>query len=284
MTEVVEKTKHATGKFPVSGGVSLFKQCWKPAEAAKAAIIIVHGHGEHSTRYDHIAERLNNERYSVFTYDQRGHGHSPGKPGYINTFKVLVDDLSVFVDQVRTQLDGSPLFLFGHSMGGLVLASYVLKYQPEVAGLIFSSSALKVGDDVAPIAQKLSGVLSTLTPWLPVHHVEPDAISRDSKEVEKYVNDPLVYHGKILARTGAELMNAMNDVQAHLNDLRLPFIALHGTGDLIVEPAGTKILYENAGSTDKTLKLYEGGYHEVFHDHDREQFLQDVIDWLNAHC
>ena len=169
-------------------------------------------------------------------------------------------------------------------MGGLVLANYVLKYKPEVAGLVFSSSALKVADNVAPLVQKISGVLSALTPWLPVHHVEPDAISRDSSEVEKYVNDPLVYHGKILARTGAELMNAMNDVQARLGELRLPFIALHGTSDLIVDPSGTRILYENAGSTDKTLKLYEGGYHEVFHDHDREQFLQDVIDWLDGHC
>ena len=284
MAGVVEKAKHTTGKFSVSGEVSLFEQRWEPEGAAKAALIIVHGHGEHSTRYDHIAERLNGEGYSVYTYDQRGHGQSPGKPGYIVAFELLVDDLSLFVDRVREQIGGSPLFLFGHSMGGLVLANYVLKCQPEVAGLVFSSSALKVADNVAPLTQKLSGVLSALTPWLPVLRVDPEAISRDSDEVQKYENDPLVYHGKILARTGAEMMNAMNHAQTHLGELRLPFIALHGTGDTIVDPSGTRVLYEKAGSTDKTLKLYDGGYHEVFHDHDREQFLRDVIDWLNARC
>ena len=281
MASTVGATTYSKGTFATDDGVELFEQSWE-IETPKAAVVIVHGLGEHSERYTKMAARLNQEGYAVYTYDQRGHGNSPGRQGYIADFKPLPDDLDVFLGRVRSRLDGVPLFLMGHSMGGLVLASYVLKYQPDVKGLVFSSSALK-GGNVKPLLEKVSGVLSAIAPRLPVLRVEPSAISRDPEEVRKYEEDPLVHHGKVLARTGGELMTAMNALQGRFGEIRLPFIALHGTADTLVNCEASRSFFDEAGSEDKTLKIYEGAYHEVFNDHDREQFLTDLIDWLNAH-
>ena len=205
MASTVGATTHSKGTFATDDGVELFEQSWE-IESPKAAVVIVHGLGEHSARYTKMAARLNQEGYAVYTYDQRSHGNSPGKQGYVADFKPMPEDLEVFIGRVRSRLDGIPLFLMGHSMGGLVLASHVLRYQPDVKGLVFSSSALKVGDNVKPLLQKVSGLLSAIAPRLPVHQLDPAAISRDPEEVRKYEEDPLVHHGKMLARTGGELM------------------------------------------------------------------------------
>ncbi len=283
MASTVGAATYSKGTFATADGVELFEQSWE-IQSPKAAVVIVHGLGEHSARYAEMAARFNQEGYAVYTYDQRGHGNSPGKQGYVAKFKRMPDDLDVFIGRVRSRLDGIPLFLMGHSMGGLVLASHALKYQPDAKGLVFSSSALKAGDNVKPLLQKVSGLLSVIAPRLPVHQLDPAAISRDQEEVRKYEEDPLVHHGKMLARTGGELMAAMSALQGHFGEIRLPFIALHGTADTLVDCAASRCLFDEAGSEDKTLKIYEGAYHEVFNDHDREKFLTDLIDWLNAHC
>jgi alpha-beta hydrolase superfamily lysophospholipase len=271
-----------TDNFEATNGVSLYERRWLVSDP-KASIVIIHGYGEHCERYDHIAERMNAEGYSVYSYDHRGHGESPGKMGYIPSFKMLVDDLDVFLCHLHGSTQGTPTILFGHSMGGLILTEYVIAYEPDVDGLIFSSTGVKPDEDVAPFLQKISGITATLLPYLPVHFLDPVGISRIVSEVEKYMSDPKVYHGKILAKTGHELVQAMKHASAHLGAITLPMLVLHGVDDPIVSVDSSRLLMEHAASTDKSLKLYEGNYHEVFNDFSKEEFLTDVLEWIDKH-
>lgn len=273
----------AEARFRGAQDVQLYERRWEIAEA-KAGLLIVHGFGEHCARYDSIARILNHERYSVYSYDHRGHGQSPGAMGYIPSFDTLVEDLHLFVQHVTALVGEKPLFIWGHSMGGLALALYTVRHRPEAKGLVFSGAGVKMGDDVAPLMQKLSGILSTIAPRLPVFELDANAISRIPEEVEKYVKDPLVYHGKIQARTGHEMIQATKEVQKRMGEIEIPFLALHGTEDHLVKYDASQLLYDQASSEDKSLILYEGAFHEVHNDLDRERFLKDMIEWLDAHC
>ncbi len=269
--------------FEAAPGVSLYRRSWVLRDGgATAAVVIVHGFGEHCTRYDHVAARLNAAGYDVYSYDHRGHGHSPGLMGYIPSFDALVDDLGVFLGLVRAQAGPLPLFAIGHSMGGLVLASRIVRHGENFRGAVFSSSGIKVGEDVSPFLQRVSGILSVILPKVPVHALDSKAISRIPEEVRKYDEDPLVYHGQFLAKTGHELLKAVKAVQRRLGEIRLPFVAMHGSADRLVEVAASKMLHERAASADKSILVYEGAYHEVFNDLDRERFLRDLLEWLNA--
>ena len=283
-SEQAESRHHTTGTFTTAPEIDLFEESWETEGKADGALVIVHGFAEHCTRYGHVAEKLNQNAFSVYAYDQRGHGNSPGKRAYIERLEYLTNDLSVFVDRVRGRIGDTPLFLMGHSMGGLVLASYVLRHDPQVRGVVFSSSALKIAADTKPILQKVSGFLSAVAPTLPVMQLDAKAISRIPEEVGKYVNDPKVYHGKMLARTAYEMMSGMKDVQQRFPEFRLPVLFLHGTADTLVDVEASKAAFERAGAEDKTLTLYEGAFHEVFNDNDRERFLSDLIAWLKHRC
>jgi len=271
-----------TDTFEATGGVQLYERRW-PVTNPKASIVIIHGYGEHCERYDHVAERMNAQGYSAYSYDHRGHGESPGKKGYIPSFKSLVEDLDAYLCHLHGAIQNTPTILFGHSMGGLVLTEYVIAYKPEVDGLVFSSPGVKPDENVAPLLQKVSGLVATLLPSLPVHFLDPAGVSRVESEVEKYRTDPKVFHGKIVARTGHELVETMKHASSNLNALTLPMLVLHGTEDPIVPVESSHLMMEHATSNDKTLKLYEGDFHEVFNDQSKEQFLSDVLDWIAAH-
>ena len=165
MTESGTHGEHRTGEFTARDGTVLFEQAWTVA-SPKACVVIVHGYGEHSSRYAHVAERFNAEGFSVYTYDQRNHGKSPGKKGFIPSFDPMVDDLDGFLSEVRTRSGGVPIIMFGHSMGGLVLALFAIKFSPEVRGLVFSSAGVKVDDSVAPMMRKIGGLLARILPHL----------------------------------------------------------------------------------------------------------------------
>lgn len=284
MSETARKVQPSTGSFSVSGDIELHERHWELGETAKAHIVIVHGYGEHCARYDHVAAFLNSAGYSVHSYDQRSHGNSPGKKGFIASFESLTADLGVYMNRIAPMADSKPLFIMGHSMGGLVLASYAIRSSPKVKGLVFSSSAVKVPDNVSVLLRKISGILAVLLPNLPVHELDVDGLSHDPEVIKRYTEDPLVYHGKFAARTAHELTSEIAYVESRLDKITLPFIALHGTEDRLAECEASRSLHANAGSADKTLKIYEGAYHEVFNDTLKDQFLSDLVQWLDARC
>lgn len=274
----------STGTLTTDDGVELFTQRWIPAESdtLRAAVALVHGHAEHSGRYAHVAGYLNQHAIAVYAYDQRGFGRSEGRRAYVASFDVLLDDLALFLDRVRTQMPDGPLFLFGHSMGGAVATLYVLERSDNFAGLILSSPAIEVDADVPSILRLLSDVISRILPILPTIHTPEDLLSRDSNVVDAAKNDPLNYHGRVLARTGAEMLQASRRIQRKMSTLALPFLILHGTADQLTDPGGSRALYSQARSSDKTLNLYPGLYHETFNEPEKEQVLNDIVEWLKA--
>lgn len=272
-----------TSRYKAADGAELFAGHWR-CDDARAAVLIVHGFAEHSLRYAELARALNNAGYTVFAYDHRHHGQSPGEFGHIQRFDALIDDLDEVVEQFRASVPQLPLFIFAHSMGGLVTANYLVRYKPaNIRGVVFSAALVKPAENVSPVLQKISGLIAALLPKLPVHAVDPEAISRDPAEVRKYVEDPLVYHGKIGARTGNEWLKAMRALEGRFDAIRQPLWIVHGSADRLIEPAASELLHQEAGSADKTYRLFEGAYHEIHNDLDQETLYAALVTWLDAH-
>lgn len=278
-----EKVIHAEGDFTASDGFRLFEQSWLPQTEPKAVVIIIHGYAEHSTRYTHVAEYLTASGYAVFTFDLRGHGKSDGKNTYLNSFDEYLTDVDTFLARVKESHPGTKIFLLGHSMGGAISSLYTITRRPELAGLLLSGAAVKISDDISPLLIKLSGVIAKILPKLPTIKLDGTAISRDPNVVENYDSDPLNYRGGIPARSGAELTHATVAIQKNMEAIKLPLLVMHGTADRLADPEGSKQIYARASSEDKTLKLYEGFYHEILNEPEQKRVLGDIVDWLNKH-
>jgi len=264
-------------------GLDLHLQWSTPDEQARAAVLLVHGYAEHCGRHGVLAQTFAEASALVFAYDQRGYGRSGGHRAYVDTFDQYLDDLARVVQTVRSRIPEGPLFLFGHSMGGLVVLKYVLdRTAASPAGLLLSAPALEVNPDLAPGLRRMAQFLGRIAPRLPTVRSPEGAISRDPAVVRHAQNDPLNYHGRIPARTGAELLRAGKNVRSRLEAVEHPFLVLHGTEDRLASPVWSRRLYERAGASDKTLKLYEGRYHEAYHDYGREAVLGDLKDWIQA--
>jgi alpha-beta hydrolase superfamily lysophospholipase len=262
-------------------GLRLFTRSWHPKGPRRAALVLVHGYAEHSGRYDHLAATFASLGVATYAFDLRGFGQSEGRRAYVDHFDQYLDDLALVLEHVPSQ--DRPLFLFGHSMGGLIALKFVLDRQPDLQGLLLNAPALQVNPDLAPILRRFARLLGRLAPTLPTVRSPQGAISRDPAVVAAANADPLNYHGRIPARTGAELLRVGADMRSRFAELTTPFLVLQGTGDRLTTPAWSERLYAQAASTDKTLKLYEGLYHETFHEPEQDQVLQDVRDWLAAH-
>ena len=271
-----------TGEDTISteDDLRLHTQHWYPSSPPKATVALVHGYAEHCGRYDHVAGAFLDRGAAVYAYDQRGYGRSEGRRAYVSSFEHYLDDLALFLDHVRSHQPDLPLFLFGHSMGGLVVLKYVLERHPSVRGLMLSAPAIEINPDLAPLLRRAAQVLGRLFPTLPTTRSPEGAISRDPKVVEEAQNDPLNYHGRVLARTGAEMLRAGDAVRARLEEVTDPFLVLHGTADTLASPEWSRHLYERAASTDKTIKLYDGLYHETFNEPERAMVLNDLAEWV----
>ena len=276
-------TDHVEGTYPGAAGGAVYWQRWEP-EQVKGIVVLSHGLAEHSGRYGHVAARLNEAGYAVYALDHWGHGRSGGTRANVERFAHLMADLDTLLTKARGEHPGRPVFLLGHSLGGLIALDYVVtRGESGLAGLVLSGAAVdpSVGSSVQRAA---AGFLSRYTPNLGVLSLDATAVSRDADEVRKYVEDPLNYHGKIRARTGAETLASVERVIQGLAGLRLPMLVLHGTKDRLTSPAGSELVAEKSGSKDKTLKLYDGLFHEIFNEPERDTVLGDVVAWLDAHA
>lgn len=268
------------GTLTTEDGVELHTQTLVPEASLQAAVVLVHGFAEHCGRYGGVARAFAQEHVAVHAYDQRGYGRSGGPRAYVDRFDDYLDDLGQVLSFAQSRTPDRPLFLFGHSMGGLVALKYVLERAPSLQGLILSAPALEVNPNLAPVLRRLAQVLGHIAPTLPTTRTPEGAISRDPAVVTAAKNDPFNYHGRIPARTGAELLRAGREVRGQMDSLRVPFLLLHGTADRLVPPAGSRALYRRAAAADKTLHIYEGLYHETFHDPEKEQVQSDLATWV----
>lgn len=275
--------KHVDGRFKGVRDASIYYQAWLPEEEAKAVLLIVHGLGEHGGRYTNVVNALVPLGYAVYAPDHLGHGQSEGEREVIERFDDYTDTLTTFLTMVKGAQAGQPIFLFGHSMGGLIASVYLLDHQDEFRGAIISAPAVKISEGIPKSTILMGKVLSLLAPKMGVLALDAGALSRDPEVVSAYVDDPLVYHGKTPARLAAEMLKAMQRVTAEVGRIRLPFIVIQGGEDQLVDPGGAQMLYDQAGSQDKALKVYEGMFHEVCNEPECALVLDDIAGWLDAH-
>ena len=268
-----------TGYYTTPDGVSLTFSGWTPPGTPRSVVVIVHGYADHSGRHAALASHLTGHGHAVLAYDQRGHGRSGGRRAYIDTFDQYLDDLDAMLKIAQEHFPNLPLFLFGHSMGGAVSTLYCLERRADIEGLILSSPAIQL-PDVAPLLQKASALIGQLLPRLPTVKLDLNHLSRDAEVVARTAADPLYYQGRLPARTGAELVRATRRIAARMESLSLPILLFHGTADQLTAPAGSTTLYSRARSSDKTLALYPGFYHETFNEPQKEQVLESIIEWL----
>ncbi len=275
--------QHFESSYTAHDGKELFLQAWMP-DSPKASMLLVHGLGEHSGRYADFAKMLAEAGVAVFTFDGRGHGKSAeGKPdAYYESAEDYLQDIEVLFGKAKNYLPGLPAFLYGHSMGGGLVAAFVLKKKPEARGVILSSPAIREAEGTSRLLIGLSDLVSKFLPRLKALSLDVAGISRIPDEVKKYRKDPLIYQQSIPARTGTELYRQMQYIQLHAAEFDLPLLILHGTADRLTNPKGSDLLFEKAISKDKTLEVFQDGYHELIRDLEAERYERLILEWILA--
>jgi acylglycerol lipase len=274
--------KHIDGYFKGVGNANIYYQAWLPDGNVKAILFLVHGLGEYCGRYTNHVNHFVPLGYAVYGLDHLGHGKSDGEREVIKRFTDYTEPLTRYYKMVKDWHPDKPVFIFGHSLGGLITCCYLLEHQADFKGAILSAPAVKISDSISPMTVTMGKILSRIAPKAGVMALDASGISRDPDVVKAYVNDPLIFHGKTPARLAAEILKAMMRVNAKMEKIMLPFIIVQGSEDKLVDSRGAQMLYNKAGSRDKTLKVYEGLYHEIHSEPERSIMFKDVEDWLDA--
>ena len=262
------------GSFEGVGGLKIFTRSWHPTGTPRAVVVIVHGFNSHSGQYLWVADQFVNHGLAVYALDLRGRGQSDGERFYVQNFADYVDDVATFVTMAKSDHPGLPVFVLGHSAGGVVSCVYTLEHQAEITGLICESFAHEVPAPDFALAV-LKG-LSHVAPHAHVLKLNNEDFSRDPKVVESMNNDPLIAHEVQPTQTVAEMVRADERLKKEFPRITLPVFIMHGTADKATVPSGSQFFYDTAGSRDKTLKLYEGHFHDLLNDIGKEDVLADI--------
>lgn len=267
------------GSFTGKGGTRLHMRSWRPA-APRAVVVICHGVNSHSGQYLWSGEALSAAGFAVYAYDHRGRGRSEGPRFYIDDIAQYTDDLGTFIRLAQSREPGLKVFLLGHSAGGVVSCTWTLDHQAEIAGFVCESFAFEVPAPAPVLA--LARFLGRIVPRVPALKLKMKDFTRDPVALRALEADPLTRGEAQPAGTVAALLAATDRMRREFPTITLPLLILHGTQDKATKPAGSRLFYERAGSPDKTLKLYEGHYHDLLNDRGKELVMADVIDWMDA--
>jgi alpha-beta hydrolase superfamily lysophospholipase len=268
--------------FTSVGELKIFTRTWRSAsDKPRAVVVIVHGFNSHSGQYLWVADQFVANGLAVYALDLRGRGKSEGERFYVEKIEDYIADVDTLVTTAKAENPGLPVFLLGHSAGGVISCVYALEHQAKLAGLICESFAheLPAPDLVLAI---LTGV-SHIAPRAHVFKLKNEDFSRDPQVVVAMNEDPLIAGEAQPAQTAAVMVHADERLKQEFPQITLPVLILHGTLDKATKPSGSQHFYERAGSTDKTLKLYEGHYHDLLNDVDKEIVMADILRWLDAH-
>lgn len=266
--------------FKGKGDLNIFFRTWRPEIQPRAVVAICHGFNSHSGYYLWTAEQLVERGFAVYALDLRGRGKSDGERYYVERSADYVDDLSRLVQLAKQREPGLPVYLLGHSAGGVLSCTYTLEQQQELAGLICESFAFQV---YAPdFALAVLKGLSHLAPHAHVLKLKTEDFSRDPKVIEMMLTDPLIEHEVQPTLTVAEMVRADERLKQEFGSITLPVFILHGSLDKVTKPSGSQEFYDNAGSSDKTLKFYEGYAHDLLNDLGKEKVFADVASWIEA--
>lgn len=262
-------------------GVELFARSWRPATAPRAMVVICHGFNAHSGSYQWVADQLVANGYAVYALDLRGRGKSIGERFYVGDFAEYVSDLAALIRVAKSREPGLPVFLLGHSAGGVVACSYALDNQAELAGLVCESFAYRLP---APgFALAILKWLGGVAPHFGALKLKNKDFSRDPAVVASMDADPLIAGENQPAATLAALIRADERLTRELARLTLPILILHGTADKAALPAGSQYFFDHAGSKDKTIKMYDGHFHDLLNDIGKEGVMTDVKEWMGTH-
>ncbi len=263
-------------------GLKLFTQYWEPDNATRAIVMVIHGLGEHSSRYQYIAEQFCKEEIMVYSFDLPGHGKSAGKRAFIKSFDICNVIIDKQINLLKQNFPNIPIILLGHSMGGAITTYFALKMKPDLEGIILSSAALKISGDISPLLVKLSGIIGKLLPTLPTIKLDSTGLSHRYEIIEEYDNDPLVYSGGIPARTGAEINRSIKYNQANAEKFNYPVLLIHGDQDRLADYHGSLEFHSKISSENKTIKLYKGLYHELMNEVNGDKIIGDLLDWIKS--
>ena len=268
------------GTFQSAGGVTIAYRSWRSAERARGLVIIVPGFNSHSGYYNWAAEQLIELDLSVYAVDLRGRGRSDGERFYVAQFADYLADVAGMVKLATVREPSLPVFVLGHSAGGVLACLYALEHQSDLAGLICESFAFQTpAPDVALAVLK---GLGHVFPHAHVLRLKNEDFSRDPRAVAVMDADPLIAHETQPTQTVAELVRADERLKTAFPQITLPLLILHGTADKAAKPAGSEFFYDHAGSSDKTLKLYDGHVHDLLNDIGREAVIADVAAWIGG--
>jgi alpha-beta hydrolase superfamily lysophospholipase len=266
--------------FEGVGGLKIATRSWEPEGTPRGIMILVHGFNAHSGYMVWPGEQFAKNGLATYALDLRGRGKSEGERFYVEELSDYLGDVDKLVNIARSENPGLPIYVLGHSAGGVISTSYVFEHQDEIAGLICESFAYDVG--LPHLVQLALEGVAKLAPHVHVFSLNNADFSRDPAAVERMNNDPLIHKESQPAETARVLLLAADALTDHFPQFKVPVLIIHGTDDKATRPAGSQKFYDTAGSTDKTLKLYEGHYHDLLNDLDRETVMADIQSWLDA--
>lgn len=268
--------------WTTSDGLKLFAKSWIPDQNIKGVITWVHGMGEYIERYEHVAKFLTDAGYAIVGYDHRGHGKSDGGRGHIPNYEQFLDDVTLALNKSKELVPNVPQFIFGHSMGGGLVANYLIHRQPKVNAAILSAPYFRLTNPQPPLKLALGRMTQNLIPKLTLPTgLNANHISRDPKEVEKYIQDPMI-HDKVSAKMGIAIVDAGESAIANANKVKVETLIVHGSGDQLTDSNGSVAFAKNAGS-EVHIKLMNGWYHELHNEPEKQEVLDLYLQWLDSH-
>ncbi len=266
-------------KWKSRDGLELAARGWKP-ENPKAVVVLVHGLGEHSNRYQHVAEAFTKAGYALQAFDLRGHGQSAGQRGHTPRYDNLMDDITDFITDAQKRFPGLPVFLYGHSMGGNQVINYALRSPQALKGVIATGPWLKLAIDPPAALVLLAKLLNNIVPNFSLASgLSQNALSRDPQVISKYAADPLV-HDKISVRLYTSMFGSGFWASEHAAELKIPMLLMHGSADKLTSALASQEFSRNVGKA-VTLRIWEGFYHEIHNEPEKADVIQTMVNWLD---
>lgn len=259
----------------------LYYRNWSVPGEPKAVVMLIHGLGEHCQRYEALAEFLSNAGYALCSMDLPCHGQSEGPRGHVDSFEEFQNAaLSLYQYAVENH-PSAPVFLLGHSMGGLIATHFLLDHQDKFQGALLSGAAIQSPQEPPAWQVAIISTIAKLVPKLAMLKLDASKVSRDPAVVEAYMSDPLVSKDKLSARFLVELTNTMEECKDRAEQITLPILIMHGSKDVMTAPQGSQLLHDSVSSSDKKIRIYEGLFHEIFNEPEAETIFEEMVVWLN---
>lgn len=271
---------YLASRLATQDGRDLHLARWEPDAAPRAVVYLVHGIGEHTGRYAHVAGEFNRAGFACRGIDLRGHGRSDGPRGHTPGLEQMLNDISLMI---HYDVNARPAFLYGHSLGATLALEFGRRRPEGLSGVIASGAWLKLRFDPPRYKILLARVIPRFVPKLSLPSgLDVHALSRDRSVVEAYTHDPLV-HDRITAQMGAIMLNLADDLLTHPQSFRLPLLMMHGEADRLTDPAAARAFFDSVGNADKTFRLWAGLFHEIHNEPEQAEVIAEMVTWLEAH-